>query len=557
MPTVAEIFDQAWQYCQAGAFSQAETLYRQVLKGVSAYAEPRFFPLCAQAHFNLGVVLANQGKIGEAIGNYRQAVRFNPNMAEAHNNLANALQTTGQMTEALASYQQALRCRPENAEALNNFGTALTDLGRVEEAIDCFRKALRIKDQYAAAHSNLGEALKRLGRLDDALASLQRAIEIDPRFPEAQNTMGDTLKCLGHRQKALAHFEEALKLRPDFGRARYNRALMWLQQGDLDRGWKEYEWRWTERNSGRRAFRQPLWDGTSLLGKTILLHAEQGLGDTFQFIRYLPLVKARGGRVIVECQPALHRFLSHLPGIDELITRGSPLPTYDVHAPLGSLPGIFRTTLDTVPNAVPYLRADSQLVHLWQKHLKTSGVRCPESGVRRKHVLDTGHRTPDTGRFFVGISWQGNPAYGLDRHRSILLQSFAPLAQIEGVQLISLQKGPGTEQLQALTPDTGLRTPDFEIRTPDGLDETSSPFMDTAAIMMSLDLVITSDTAIPHLAGAMGVPVWVALPAVADWRWLLDRDDIPWYPTMRLFRQTEAGNWQDVFERMAAALRQH
>jgi hypothetical protein len=271
------------------------------------------------------------------------------------------------------------------------------------------------------------------------------------------------------------------------------------------------------------SYPQPLWDGSPVEGQTILLHPEQGLGDIIQFLRYAPLVQERGATVLLGCPSHLRGLLANCRGIDRLIPDG-PLPPFDVHAPLGSLPGIFGTTPATVPGTVPYLFADAELTAHWQQELN--------------HFSG----------FKIGIGWQGNPKYWGDALRSIPLIHFEPLARVKGVHFFSLQKGPGTDQLGAVA--NGFPVMDLGSK----LDEASGAFMDTAAIMKNLDLVITSDTAIAHLAGALGVPVWVALPLVPNWRWLLHREDSPWYPTMRLFRQTERGNWQQVFERMVGEL---
>ena len=317
--------------------------------------------------------------------------------------------------------------------------------------------------------------------------------------------------------------------------------------GDYEQGWPEYEWRWTQPGFTRRQFTQPAWDGSDLAGRSILLYAEQGLGDTLHFIRYAPLVSQRGGKVIVECQPALVRLLKGVEGIDKLIAESSPLPPFDVQAAMFSLPAIFHTTVGTIPATVPYLHADPKLIDKW-RHELNSRSRQPGGTVATTRSGPARQAGP-TGAFKVGIAWQGSPTYGYDNLRSIPLEKFARLTQIEGVQLISLQKGPGSEQLGAVQG----RFPVMDLGKQ--LDETSGPFMDTAAVMKNLDLVICSDTAVPHLAGALGVPVWVALPYVPDWRWLLECEDSPWYPTMRLFRQTQDGKWDDVFERIAAALK--
>ena len=320
---------------------------------------------------------------------------------------------------------------------------------------------------------------------------------------------------------------------------------MWLTRGDFERGWPSYEWRWNQPDSIGRSFTQPFWDGSPLGGRTILLHAELGLGDTIQFIRYVPLVKERGGSVIVECQSALMKLIASAAGIDQLVARGLPLPPFKVQAPLLSLPRIFKTTLDAIPAEVPYLHPDAALVDYWRRELRTSD----------KTPADLGPS------FKIGIAWQGNPKYGHDQQRSIAFTHFARLAGVNGIQLISLQKGFGSEQLQcshhasrddgeSAKPSTTAKVIDLGRR----LDETSGAFMDTAAVMVNLDLVITSDTAVAHLAGALGVRVWVALPFIPDWRWLLERQDSPWYPTMRLFRQRRLGDWADVFHRIALEL---
>jgi hypothetical protein len=300
--------------------------------------------------------------------------------------------------------------------------------------------------------------------------------------------------------------------------------MAWLLGGHFERGWPEYEWRWRGNEAVFAPLNQPLWDGSALEGRTILLHAEQGLGDTIQFIRYARLVRARGGTVVVACPTPLIQLLTGCAGIDQLIPQGSILPPFDVYAPLLSLPGILGTSLGSVPAEVPYLVADAELERHWREKL----------GPLRA--------------FKIGIAWQGNPGYLGDSFRSIPLTHFATLARVEGVRLFSLQKGPGSEQLSAL----GDLFPVTDLGSQ--LDNATGAFVETAAVMKSLDLIITSDTAVAHLAGALGVPVWVALPAVPDWRWMLDRADSPWYPTMRLFRQTAWGQWESVFARLASAV---
>jgi ADP-heptose:LPS heptosyltransferase len=413
-----------------------------------------------------------------------------PSYAEAHANLGVALCTQRNFEEAMAHCKQGLQLKPDFAEAHTALGNVLKDLGQLEEAIACCREALRLKPNLATAHTNLGIALCEQMKVEDAVAS----------------------------------FQQALRLQPDSAEAHKSLAMTWLLMGNFEQGWPEYEWRWKCEPSMLPGFRQPLWDGFPLQGRTILVYTEQGLGDALQFIRYAALVKGRGGQVLVACPASLVPLLASCPGIDRLIPQNGPLPHFDTHAPLLSLPGIFGTSLATVPANVPYLFADDVLIDHWRQELN------------------------QTSTFKIGIAWQGSPSYRRDRFRSIPLAHFAALTRSQGVHLLSLQKGPGTEQIQEVAgrfpvPDLGSR-----------LDETAGAFMDTAAVMKNLELVITSDTAVAHLAGALGVPVWVALPFAPDFRWLQHREDSPWYPTMRLFRQTKPGDWAEVFERMAGEL---
>jgi hypothetical protein len=297
-------------------------------------------------------------------------------------------------------------------------------------------------------------------------------------------------------------------------------------QGNFGEGWREYEWRWSRKQLRPRQFQQPIWDGGPLNGKKILVHAEQGFGDTFQFIRYLPLVKAEGATVFMEVQKPLRQVLANAPGIDELIGEGDELPAFDVHAPLLSLPRIFRTTLETVPSKIPYLFAENGRIQFWREKLgQVSGLR-------------------------VGVNWQGRSSRGAHRQRDIPIECLATIAQVPGVRLISLQKGDSQRELAAHC------HPGAVIELGGDIDQEGEAFIDTAALMMNLDLVISSDTSIPHLAGGVGVPVWLALPFVPNWRWLQSRCDCPWYSTMRLFRQKTPEDWEGVFAAIRAELQQ-
>ena len=478
----------------------------------------------AEALSNLGIVLYEQGSVDEAVSCWQKAIAINPNFARAYSNLGNALREQGKLEESVVCLRRAVEVQAANAEVYTLQGNAYKNQGKLEEAIACHQRALELKPDYAEAYNNLGNAIQIQGKLDEAIVCYRRAIELKPDFAEAHNNLGIAFKNQGNLDEALACYERALQHKPDYADARFNRAHIYLLTGDWQRGWPESESRWQSKNFTSRQFAQPIWAGESLAGKTILLHAEQGLGDTIQFIRYVPLVKLSGGTVLVECQKALLGLLEGFPGIDRLIAHKDELPPFDVHAPLLSLPRILNTTLQSIPATVPYLEPKPELLKHW---------------LRKLDQLDG---------FKIGIAWQGNPTFRSDRFRSVPLRYFAPLAEVPGVRLISLQKGFGTEQLadnRELFPviDLGL-----------DLDHHSGPFMDTAALMKNLDLVITSDSVTPHLAGALGVQTWMATPFAPDWRWLLERSDSPWYPTMRLFRQKEPGNWDQVFEEIAKAL---
>jgi tetratricopeptide (TPR) repeat protein len=475
----------------------------------------------AEAHNNVGNALLDQGKPDEAAACYRRALELRPDYGEAHNNLGNALMGQGEPDQAAACYRLALQLMPDDADAFSNLGAALRDQGKLEEAVACCRRALELKPDFAEVHNNLGAALQNQGKLEEAVACCRRALELKPDFVEAHNNLGTAYHEQGRLEEAVGCHQRALELKPDFAEAHWHHSLLSLLTGDFERGWAEFEWRWKTKKHHQRSISQPLWDGRPLAGKTILLHADQGFGDTLQFIRFAALVKKRVGVVLCECQPALMSLLEGVAGIDHVIASGMPLPPFDVHAPLMSLPSIFETTLASIPANVPYLRVEPGLVEHWRKELTT-----PTD-------------------LLVGIAWQGNPEHKRDRIRSVPLTRFETLASLAGVRLVSLQKGPGAEQLPALENRFAILD----------LSDRLNTFLDTAAVIMNLDLVVSVDTAVAHLAGAVGVPVWLALPFVPDWRWLLEREDSPWYPHHRLYRQVRPGDWNEVFERITAALR--
>jgi tetratricopeptide (TPR) repeat protein len=476
----------------------------------------------AVAHENLGNILKGQGKLSEAMECYARALELAPGSAELHCNRGLIWMDRQRLTDAEREFRRALELKPESMEAHNNLGTVLACQRRFEEAAASFRRVLELRPDYAEGHNNLGAALGELGRLDDALECLRRAVQLNPEYAEAHSNLGDALRDSNRIDEALRCYETAIGLKPDYADAHFHRGYALLALGKFVDGWPEYEWRWKLRSARPPRFKQPQWTGADLIGQTILLRAEQGFGDAKQFIRYAPLVKGRGAAsIIVECARPAGRLLASCPGVDKIAIAGEPLPPFDTHAALLSLPGIFRTSLDTIPNKVPYLFPDAQAAQAWRDELS---------------------QVPG---FKVGIAWQGNPGQAKDHFRSMPLGAFAAIAKVPGVRLFSLQAEFGREQLAdaAAWPivDLGDRLGDF---------------YDTAAIVQNLDLVITCDSAPAHLAGALGVPTWLALASACDWRWMIGREDSPWYPTLRLFRQKRLGDWSDVFVRMAAELRQ-
>jgi tetratricopeptide (TPR) repeat protein len=580
--TTQDAFDLALQHHQAGRLQEAERLYRQVLVqqpehaiamhhlGLIAYQMGRngvavdlirraiaLDPNLPDAHNNLGNALRGQGQLDEAIASSRHAIALKPNFPEAHNNLGSALAGKGQLDEAIAAFRQAILLNPNLAEVHRNLGGVLKDKGQLDEAIAAYRQAIALRPDvseahfdlgitlqakklfdeavaayrqtivlrpnFAEAHSNLGSALKEKGKLNEAIAAYHQAIALNPNFPEAQYNLANALIARGQLDEAIAAYRQAITLRPEYAEAHGNLALALLMRGDFQPGWEEYEWRRKCNDSqlSPQNFTQPEWDGSPLEGRTLLLYTEQGFGDAIQFIRYLPLVAERGGKIIIACQEQLQRLFKMTARGWQIVSQGEPLPRFDLHCPLLSLPRVFRTTLPDIPKTVPYLQADAEIAKRWQHRLADHSL-----------VMK------------VGIAWAGSPTNKNDRNRSMKLSSLAPLGQMPGVRFISLQKGKAS--VEAKTPPAGMQLIDWT--------EDLKDFANTAALIANLDLVIAVDTAVVHLAGAMGKPVWTLLPFVPDWRWLLERDDSPWYPSMQLFRQSSSGDWDSVVARVVPAL---
>ncbi len=481
---------------------------------------------------NLGNALRELNRPEEALSAFDAAVALNPANGTAHNNRGTVLKGLGRWDDALAAYLRALKLDPDFPLAYSNLGNALQDMGELESAVAAYRAALDRNPNFAPAHANLGNALRRLGRVEEAVAAYCTSLERGGPTPLTYSNLGNALETLGDADGAMAAYDAALALDPRCAEAHWNASLLRLRQGDFARGWEGYEWRWRTPRQPPRGFPQPLWQGEDLDGRTLLLHAEQGLGDTLHFVRYAPLVARGNGTVILEVQRPLLRLLGTLDGVGRIVARGDPLPPFDLHCPLLSLPRAFGTRLETIPAAVPYLRADPALEASWRTRLS------PDSRFPKNHLK-------------VGLVWAGHApttdvdAIAVDRRRSLRLSQLAPLARVPGVCFYSLQKD-GEAAAQARTPPAGMTLVD-------AMDAVTD-FADTAALVAQLDLVIGVDTSVIHLAGALGRPVWVLSRFDACWRWLENRDDSPWYPTLRLFRQERPGDWSAPLDRLAQAL---
>lgn len=554
-------------------------------------------PALAAAHHNRGILQARNGQHELALQSYDRALALQPHFAALHTNRGNALKELGRLQQAVQSYSLALALEPANPETLHNRavahsllaqhtealqdydtlfaqgkggapdlvgrGVALVALGRYSEALDPLERATEALPAEAEAHIQRGVALLNLERYQEAVESFDRALAIRPNVPEVLNNrgialtaagrlpealetfigaavksgtadirtnMGIVLKSLGRHREAAESFGRALDMKRNDPSAQFALAFLYLTLGQFDLGWPLYEARFDVPAFGNpaRHFNAPRWNGTEpLAGKRLLINAEQGLGDVIHFCRYLPLLAAQGAAVVFEVMPSLQALLKTLPGTFQMVTRGEPLPEVDYYCPLLSLPLACKTQLNTIPAQASYLAPEPDRVTRWAARLQAlPGLR-------------------------VGIAWQGNLAVEKliwARGRSIPLAVLEPLAHLPGVSLVSLQKGPALEQ---------LRNAPFADRIVDwsaDLDTGADAFLDTAAVMAGLDLVISSDTSIAHLAGALGRPVWTALPLSPEWRWLLNRSDSPWYPSMRLFRQTTDGDWTTVIAEIATAL---
>jgi len=543
---------------QQGKFKEAQAIYEQVLaiqpnhfdalqllgalfNQTNQYIKSVDFltralqvnPNHASCYYNRGLALQQLKYLDDALTSYDKAIRIKSDYAEAYTNRGNVLQELKHFNEAITSYDKAISINPNLVQAYSNRGNVLKYHKRLDEALESYDRAISINPDYAEAYYNRGLTLQELNNFDEAIKSYDQAIRTNPNYIEAYSNRGNALKELRRLEEALESYEIAISIKLanntmfNYADSHWNLSLLHLLLGNFKDGWQGYEWRWKKDSfiSHKRSFQQPLWLGTeSLQDKTILLYAEQGLGDTIQFCRYVPLVAALGAKVIVEVPSPLINLLSDLDGVSQMIAYGDELPEFDFQCPLLSLPLAFGTTIDSIPNQTPYIHSSIENQNKW-------------------------HRCIGDGGFKIAICWQGSFTAKIDVGRSLPVSLFEGLAKIDGVRLISLQKNEGTEQLKKLPAGMVVET------LPEDFDSGDKAFLDSAAVMKSVDLVITSDTALTHLAGALGVNTWLLVKHVPDWRWLLDRNDSPWYPNHRLFRQTKIDDWVSVFKEMEAELK--
>jgi len=540
---IRQLLATAIAHHQAGRIDQAEPLYRQILAAM---------PQQVDALHLSGVIASQKGDYEAAVTLIGQALAVNKSAPHFHNNIGAAYRPLKQFDKAVAHFRQAIALKPDYAEAHQNLGAALHDQGLYDDAVAAFNQAIALKPDYAKAHYGLGLVRQTQKRWDAALVHYARALAYSPGYIDALNNTGVILKEQGELNEAAVQHERALALKQDHGHTHYNLGLVREEQGRLDdaltcyaqaqtcapdeadahwnealirllrgeyaRGWQQYEWRHKRSRTAPPRDGMPRWQGEDLHGRTILLQAEQGYGDTIQFVRYAAILKARGAKVIVACQAGLPSLIQTATGVDEVIGWDAPCAA-DFYIPLLSLPGALATTMATIPAAVPYLQAPAARVAVWRDKLAAPGLN-------------------------VGLVWRGNPGNSINHKKSIPLEALAPLLTTPGISWSIIQADATPEDIAALSGHGAVHARGTAL----------TDWAETAALISALDLVISVDTGVAHLAGALGAKVWVPLSFIPDWRWLLDRPDSPWYPTARLYRQTAFGDWQTVISRVKADL---
>ena len=514
LPQALVTFQRAFGLHQSGQLAQAEALYQDILQKNPDHAEALHY---------LGVIAAQNKDPQKALALIKKALAIKPDYVEAYYNCGNVLKDLRKYEAAVANYQQAIALHSTYAEAYANCGVALKAIHKYEEALACYDKAILINPSYLEAHYNRGNVLKELQRFEASIASYDKVIALKPDFATAYVNRGNALKELAQFDAALRSYDKALALHPGHAEGCWNKSLTLLLTGNFDEAWPLYEWRWKSANfsSSVRPFTQPLWRGKeSIEGKTVLVHSEQGFGDTVQFCRYVKLLSDLGARVILEVYQPLANLLQHLDGLADLVVRGAELPPFDYHCPLLSLPLAFRTDLNSIPRTPGYIQANPVKLTKWRQILDSTGP-------------------------LVGLVWSGNPAHTNDHNRSIPLEKCLQMLS-SGIQYVSLQKDVRDTDRKVL--DSNPQIMHFENQLQD--------FSDTAALCELMDVVISVDSSVAHLSGALGTRTWILLPFVPDWRWMLDRTDSPWYPSVKLYRQSAFGFWDGIFSRINDDLKQ-
>ena len=457
-----------------------------------------------------------EGNLKEAKNIYEQILKHKPNHFDALQLLGILYGQINKKDKAIKLLELALQIKPDDAATLNNYGVILTEVNRTNDSYEVLDKATNIKPDYAEAYSNKGNTLKLLEKYDDAVKAYSKAIQLKPNYAEAYNNRGVIYKELSQMNLALKDLKKAISLKPDYPEANSTMGVTLLLTGNFSKGWEQYEWRWKDLSdpSVIRSFKQPLWDGKkSLKDKSILLYSEQGLGDTIQFSRYILLIKALGAKVILETHKELLNIVGSIDSNITVILMGQTLPHFDFQCPLLSLPLKFGTGLKNIPSPNRYICADKRIVPKWKKKI----------GSQKKPL--------------IGLAWEGNPLHKNDYNRSILLAELIPHLP-KKYEYIGLQKDIRESNLKTLKRSSMI----------DNLIDKNVSMDDTAAIIENLDIVISVDTSVAHLSASMGKPTWILLPFVPDWRWLLNRNDSPWYKSVKLFRQEKRGNWELVFK---------
>jgi len=510
---IPELLQQGIALWQKWQLKEAQTIFDRVLA-----LQPKNFEA-----LQLSAIIAGQSNNFQlALKMLDEILSIKPDFADAHSNRGLAFKGLNRFNEAIASFDRAIELNPKHFQAHLNRGLILKELNKIVDAIESYEHAIAIKPDYAEALNSRGIALKELNQFEDAIASYKSAIAINPEYAEAHSNLGAALSDLKQFNKAIESYNKAIEINPNSVQAQFNKSLAMLLKGEFKQGWEIYEWRNKIKKKELRNFTQSRWlVDEDITNKTILLHAEQGLGDTIQFCRYAKLVKARGARVLLEAPKALMGLLKTLGGVDDLVEKGTQLPSFDYHCPLLSLPLAFKTELDTIPSAKSYLYVDKNKRKEWNKNLG------------------------EVPKLRVGLVWSGSLGHINDHNRSLTLQELLPYLP-KDYEYVSLQKE--------------VREGDKDVLATSGIKhfgEQLNDFTDTAALCELMDIVISVDTSVAHLAGALGKKTWIMLPYSPDWRWLLDRDDSPWYPSVKLYRQDKIGDWISVLEKMKSDLINH